>query len=59
MGLWTVNNSVHLKLIFTVPPSVRAVPSSGQITARKGGAVTLECKASGNPVPSIFWTKKV
>ncbi|CRK88608.1 CLUMA_CG002357, isoform A [Clunio marinus] len=41
-----------------VPPSVRAVPSSGQITARKGGAVTLECKASGNPVPSIYWTKK-
>lgn len=35
------------------------MPSSGQITARKGGAVTLECKASGNPVPSIYWTKKV
>ena len=42
-----------------VPPSVRAVPSGGQITARKGGAVTLECKASGNPVPSIYWMKKV
>ncbi|CAO1431923.1 unnamed protein product [Diamesa tonsa] len=41
-----------------VPPSVRAVPSGGQITARKGGAVTLECKASGNPVPSIYWIKK-
>lgn len=38
-----------------VPPSVRAVPSSGQITARKGGAVTLECKASGNPVPQVTW----
>lgn len=45
--------------MIAVPPSVRAVPSSGQITARKGGAVTLECKASGNPVPSIYWTKKV
>ncbi|XP_038115404.1 hemicentin-1 isoform X1 [Culex quinquefasciatus] len=41
-----------------VPPSVRAIPPSGQLTARKGGAVTLECKASGNPVPSIYWTKK-
>ncbi|KAL7016844.1 hypothetical protein ACKWTF_010160 [Chironomus riparius] len=39
-----------------VPPSVRAVPSSGQITARKGGAVTLECKASGNPVPQVSWS---
>lgn len=43
----------------SVPPSVRAVPTTGQLTARKGGAVTLECKASGNPVPSITWTKKV
>ncbi|XP_037028258.1 protein amalgam [Bradysia coprophila] len=41
-----------------VPPSVRAVPQTGQLTARKGGTITLECKASGNPVPSIFWTKK-
>ncbi|EDS42309.1 conserved hypothetical protein [Culex quinquefasciatus] len=41
-----------------IPPSVRAIPPSGQLTARKGGAVTLECKASGNPVPSIYWTKK-
>lgn len=31
------------------------MPSSGQITARKGGAVTLECKASGNPVPQVTW----
>ncbi|ETN64332.1 hypothetical protein AND_003929 [Anopheles darlingi] len=41
-----------------IPPSVRAIPPTGQVTARKGGAVTLECKASGNPVPSIYWTKR-
>ncbi|KAL5284998.1 hypothetical protein ACFFRR_006995 [Megaselia abdita] len=41
-----------------VPPTIRAVPTSGQVQARKGGAITLECKASGNPVPSIYWTKK-
>ncbi|XP_017002962.3 igLON family member 5 isoform X1 [Drosophila takahashii] len=41
-----------------VPPSVRAIPTSGQLQARKGGPITLECKGSGNPVPSIFWTKK-
>uniref|UniRef100_A0A182V2W8 Ig-like domain-containing protein n=1 Tax=Anopheles merus TaxID=30066 RepID=A0A182V2W8_ANOME len=41
-----------------LPPSVRAIPPTGQVTARKGGAVTLECKASGNPVPSIYWTKR-
>ncbi|XP_039279416.1 limbic system-associated membrane protein isoform X1 [Nilaparvata lugens] len=41
-----------------VPPSVRTSPASGQLTARKGGTVTLECKASGNPVPTILWSRK-
>lgn len=42
-----------------VPPSVRPVPQNGQITARKGSTVTLECRASGNPVPNIYFYKKV
>lgn len=46
-------------MFVSVPPSVRTSPASGQVTARKGGSVTLECKASGNPVPSIRWTRKV
>ncbi|XP_065202964.1 lachesin-like isoform X2 [Planococcus citri] len=41
-----------------VPPSIRTTPSNGQLTARKGGSITLECKASGNPVPSILWSRK-
>ncbi|XP_014256573.2 MAM domain-containing glycosylphosphatidylinositol anchor protein 2-like isoform X2 [Cimex lectularius] len=41
-----------------VPPSIRTSPASGQLTARKGGTITLECKASGNPVPSILWSRK-
>lgn len=41
-----------------VPPSIRTSPSSGQLTARKGGSITLECKASGNPVPVIYWSRK-
>lgn len=36
-----------------VPPSVRPVPTNGQITARKGSTVTLECKASGNTFAQI------
>lgn len=43
----------------TVPPSLRVIPQNGQVTARKGSTVTLECKASGNPVPTIYWNKKV
>lgn len=42
-----------------VPSSVRPVPQNGQITARKGSTVSLECKASGNPVPNLYWHKKV
>uniref|UniRef100_A0A8D8LHE8 Lachesin n=1 Tax=Cacopsylla melanoneura TaxID=428564 RepID=A0A8D8LHE8_9HEMI len=41
-----------------VPPSIRTSPSNGQLTVRKGGTITLECKASGNPVPTIIWSKK-
>nr|XP_029714386.1 limbic system-associated membrane protein-like isoform X1 [Aedes albopictus]XP_029714387.1 limbic system-associated membrane protein-like isoform X1 [Aedes albopictus]XP_029731680.1 limbic system-associated membrane protein-like isoform X1 [Aedes albopictus]XP_029731681.1 limbic system-associated membrane protein-like isoform X1 [Aedes albopictus] len=41
-----------------VPPSVRSVPETGHVTVRKGGTATLECKASGNPVPSISWSRK-
>ncbi|XP_046675230.1 lachesin-like [Homalodisca vitripennis] len=41
-----------------VPPSIRTSPANGQLTARKGGTITLECKPSGNPVPTIIWTRK-
>ncbi|XP_060808257.1 lachesin [Amyelois transitella] len=40
-----------------VPPSVRASPESKHAAARRGGAAVLECRASGNPVPSVVWTK--
>ncbi|XP_071447644.1 lachesin-like isoform X2 [Hetaerina americana] len=41
-----------------VPPTIRSSPANGQVTVRKGGSITLECKASGNPVPTITWTRK-
>ncbi|KAF4523238.1 hypothetical protein B566_EDAN011464 [Ephemera danica] len=41
----------------TVPPTIRS-QSTNTLTTRKGGTVTLECKASGNPVPTITWKKK-
>ncbi|XP_052745989.1 igLON family member 5 [Bicyclus anynana] len=40
-----------------VPPSVRASPESRHAAARRGGAAVLECRASGNPVPSVVWHK--
>ncbi|GBP46281.1 Lachesin [Eumeta japonica] len=40
-----------------VPPSVRAAPDSRHVAARRGAAAALECRASGNPVPTVVWTK--
>ncbi|ETN68050.1 hypothetical protein AND_000112 [Anopheles darlingi] len=54
----TTNTLINGKQYFPVPPTIRVVPQNRQITARKGSTVTLECKASGNPVPAIYWHKK-
>lgn len=42
-----------------VPPSMRASPESRHAAARRGGAAVLECRASGNPVPTVTWHKLV
>lgn len=40
-----------------VPPTIRPTPETGHVTARKGSSVSLECKASGNPVPNVHWVR--
>ena len=45
-------------LFISVPPSVMPEPSSGKVVVRKDTTVTLECKANGNPSPSVTWTKR-
>ncbi|GLH04588.1 Neuronal growth regulator 1 [Gryllus bimaculatus] len=42
-----------------VPPRIHQVTSNGELDVKKGATVTLECRASGNPVPTITWTRKV
>lgn len=41
-----------------MPPSIQILPPSGQLTTRKGGPVTFECKTNGNPAPVVQWSKK-
>lgn len=41
-----------------VPPRIFYVSSNGRVEAKKGSSVRLECKASGNPVPKITWSRK-
>ena len=38
-----------------VAPLIRTQPQGGPVT--EGDNVTLSCNASGNPVPSISWTR--
>ena len=45
--------------IVSVPPRVRPKPADGNIVVKKGTEVTLECSASGNPVPTITWSREV
>ena len=42
-----------------VPPRVRSEPNNGNIVVKKDSEVTLECEASGNPVPKVTWTRDV
>ncbi|KAL3278066.1 hypothetical protein HHI36_013410, partial [Cryptolaemus montrouzieri] len=41
------------------PPSIHILPPNGQVTVRRGGPVSFECRASGNPAPVVQWSKKV
>ncbi|XP_019869703.1 lachesin [Aethina tumida] len=41
-----------------MPPSIQIMPQNGQVVTRKGGPVSFECKANGNPSPVVQWSKK-
>ena len=49
------------KLLFyiAVPPSIRPDPPDGNYVVKKGRKVELKCIASGNPDPTITWTRQV
>ena len=42
-------------MIITVPPEITVHPEAQ--TKSEGENVTLSCKADGNPVPTISWTR--
>ena len=44
---------------FTVPPTIRPDPPDGNYVVKKGRKVELKCVASGNPDPTIIWTRQV
>ena len=47
------------RLFFAVPPSIRPDPPDGNYVVKKGRKVELRCLASGNPDPTITWSRQV
>ena len=45
--------------LLSVPPRVKPRPEDGNIVVKKGTEVTLECSASGNPLPVITSNREV
>ncbi|KAK5640980.1 hypothetical protein RI129_009527 [Pyrocoelia pectoralis] len=41
-----------------VPPRIHFVSHMGPLEVVQGSTVKLECRASGNPVPTVAWTRK-
>ena len=46
-------------VIVSVSPTVIAVPPTGSVTVKEGEDVTLQCEVTGNPLPTVIWSKKV
>ena len=45
-------------VIFAVPPVIVASETTDHVMVEEGEDVTLKCKATGLPTPSITWTRE-
>lgn len=50
--------SINLFFSSLVPPRIHHISSGSHLQIEKGGAVKIECAASGNPTPNITWARK-
>jgi len=41
-----------------VPAYVEPQPTDGKFVVRKGSTITLSCRATGNPLPTVTWQRK-
>ncbi|XP_035116313.2 hemicentin-2 isoform X6 [Callithrix jacchus] len=51
------SSSRRAKLVVYVPPSIREDGRKANVSGMAGQSLTLECDASGFPVPEIVWLK--
>ena len=40
-------------------PTALPVPKTGSLTVTEGQGVTLECEATGNPLPTVIWSRDI
>jgi len=49
--------SVTHKLDILIPPKISSEPADGNVVVKKGSSVSIKCGASGNPKPTVTWSK--
>lgn len=49
--------NVIKSFFFVVPPNIDDNETSSDLTVEEGANVTLNCKATGSPEPSIKWKR--
>ncbi|XP_023343155.1 protein amalgam [Eurytemora carolleeae] len=49
--------SIRHSIEILIPPSVRSDPANGEVLVKQGSMVTVQCTATGNPSPSVTWTR--
>lgn len=51
------NHLTSLCLSLAVPPNIDDSLSSSDIIVREGANITLKCKATGSPAPTVKWKR--
>lgn len=49
--------SASAHIIVHIPPKIQVTPAQQDIIRKLGDYLRLECQATGNPEPSVGWTK--
>jgi len=51
------NKELKHTVLVRAPPEISKTPRNGLIVAKKGDTVSMKCIASGDPMPTVTWTR--
>ncbi len=49
---------IYYGVFVPAPPDILDYPTSSDLVVREGSNVTLQCAATGSPVPTVTWRKE-